>query len=149
MERLTAMIAAEELPARAVTERVNSLRMLASPAFAENLYGISLAGARGKMELQSLCPVLIPKTSSQINGAYMAIQQSGSRVDRTESFPANQDSTFPSKGTVKGIIYSTILIAVFGILLGMANHRTPPLNDSPGSSQIREQAPKAGAHDQQ
>lgn len=78
----------------------------------------------------------------------MAIQQSESRVGDAETFPANENSTFPSRSTVNGIIYSTILIALFGILLGLANSQFHP-QDNSAQPQLREQAPPVGAHDQQ
>jgi hypothetical protein len=82
----------------------------------------------------------------------MAIQQSNSRVESTEPFPANENSTFPSKSTVNSIIYTTIVIALFGVLLGLANShgnmRDTSVQAPVMQPQIREQAPRAGAHDQ-
>jgi hypothetical protein len=82
----------------------------------------------------------------------MAIQQSDSQAKSTDSFPADENSTFPSKSTVNSIIYTTIVIALFGVLLGLANSH---LNTRDSSVQapvmqpiLREPAPSAGSHDQ-
>jgi hypothetical protein len=83
----------------------------------------------------------------------MPIEMSKTRVDPDESsFPAYEDSIFPNKSTVRIIIYSTVIIALFGALLGFANRSvnrvdfsTQPTMRQP---EIREAAPNPGAHDQ-
>ncbi len=105
------------------------------------------------MELPGLLPVFTEdRQPFQQMETSMAIQQSQSRVESTEPFPANENSTYPSKSTVNSIIYTTILIALFGVLLGLANSHLQMQDNSVQAPvmqpQIREPAPNAGAHDQ-
>jgi hypothetical protein len=85
----------------------------------------------------------------------MAIQQPESPVGRSEeTFPANENSLFPSKGTTQAIVGATLGIAVIVAIFAMASPKVGPGNEmttTPNaiSAPTQQQPSPPGAHDQQ
>jgi hypothetical protein len=78
----------------------------------------------------------------------MATQQSDAQVESKEPFPANENSTYPPKSTIRIIVSLTLGIAVLVMLFALSSNHPGHKADAPMPAS-QQQASPAGAHDQQ
>ena len=78
----------------------------------------------------------------------MAIQQTSGQIESKQPFPANENSIYPPKSTVRIIVSLTLGIAVLALLFAVSSNHPGHQTDSvmPATQQ---QASPPGAHDQQ
>ena len=84
----------------------------------------------------------------------MAIQQPESPVGRSETFPANENSSFPNKSTTNAIVIMCIVVAAVVAIFAMMSPKVGPGNEmkttpTMNTMPIRQSAAPNGTAEQQ